>query len=559
MNVSPIQLDELLRNATYSREDILAIVQEAIVRGQIVMPDYQATQSVYAGGTNFCPNSDFAWSHMAATTSGILPATAGDTNYEAYRVFRQQVGSNIGSSRVRASGHSLYAANEAVNTYLPSWDRVNGRIDLGWDGGAGSNYDIAIQLVQTWPHNSRKRYIRLAIATDTDVAVPTGVKLYAGLWIIRSGGTQEWATGNGFTLTTRKHYIPGSRQLEYMVVAKTDSGSSLESAVTSITDAPASYDADNYLEITYPAAAGFIEFFVYRKDVTSGQVDLIAHDRNSSQLVAYDIGQSIRVEPSGFPTGDYADFRSYAEATLDVFPVSQQMTFHSLTLLVPAELDTDGISSVYLRMGLTGAVDHNRQITIDTVWEGDTYNIWSPSPFDNYPSVRSTTFATAPPTGGGGGTGPPGGGSGGGDCLSDLEQVETVHGWRNIGDVEGGERMPNGTGLSRVVSVNRAFSTQLFEVEFETGQVVRATAMHKWGRSLYDDSGVLTVALNVGDKVWGFDGKSEREIEVIRKALVPMEVELPISSVKLFGNSKLYRVGSADRYVYSHNSKPIDI
>jgi hypothetical protein len=569
MIINPHYRDEMLRNAQSDGGDIELFerINRGIIMGRIVTPSYQQTQAILAGGTNFCPNSDFAWSHMAATLAGITPITAGDTNYEIYRVWRQVKDANIGTTRVRSDGHGSWAAEEAVNTYLPFWDRVQGNVHLGWDGGAGDNYDIAFEMTNNWLQNNRFRYVRVAVATNGTTALPTGAKLYAGFWAKYTGGSEGWVDGNGFTISYRRNAPVGTRQLEYMVVAKTSSGHSMKSAVLSVPDAPAVLDTNNYIEITFTDASGFTEFLTYRRDVTTGQVDLVDRQLNSAQLWAYDVGQSVRVETGGFPVADITDHRAYAETLIDAVDYAQQLTFHDMRVRVPATFDTSNVVAIYLRIGVKEAITENRQIILDTVWESDSFNVWSPSAFDVYPSPRSTTLATAPPSGGSNPTDQPPIG-GGRSCLWEGHEIQLSNGtWCELRDLAEGAALHSGK-PSEPNTIRHFLDgevSQWFVLEFSNGVVLMATAVHRFGRSLDDGSGVQVANMKIGDVILGGDTRrGDYEVTLVDKMLMTKTESdrfLRVRSPQHTADSpnKLHRVGTklTGIYVYSHNNKPV--
>ena len=560
MTLNPAIRDEILRVALGGQDfgTIYDIVNDGILTGRVVTPSYQSSTPVYAGGTNFCPNSDFSWSNMAATTAGILPSTAGDTNYEVYRVFRQQAGANIGAERVRSDGHSSYAADENVHPWIPRWDRVQGNIHLGWDGGSGNNYDIAIEMTNNWLQNNRYRYVRIACATAGDTPLPVGAKLFVGYWVKRTGGVEEWVDGDGFTISYRRHAPVGTKHLQYVVLAKTGAGLSMVSSVLDVTDAPEVLDSSNYIEISYTGGSGFVEFLVYRKDHDTGQVDLISRDTNADQLWAYDIGTSLRVEPAGFPTGDLSVNRAYAEVALDTVPYSQQLTYHDLRIRVPEAFDTNGVLGVYLRIGLVGAVTENSQLVVDTVWESDSFNVWSPSAFDSYPSGRSTTLSTAPPSGGTNPTDHPPV-NGGLSCLWVEHEIQTTHGWEKLKHVEESTLLVSGSEKLNVVLEKRSsMVSQWFIVEFSHGLVLRCTGSHRFARSTDDHSGVQVCQLRTGDTVIGGDGTGDFPVTVVSRTLVSGD-QIEVAHLRHTNSSpnKLHRSGNSESglYVYTHNAK----
>lgn len=561
--IDPTQLEEFLRRSQMLDSDgLVRFINDAIVTGRIITPSYQSQPVNYAGGTNLCPNSDFAWSQMAATTAGITPGTAGDTNHEIHRVWRQVRGANIGTTRVRGSSHSLYAANEGADSSIPIWDRVQGTIKMGWAGGGGSDYDIAIELNNNWVVPARTMYVRAALATDGSTALPVGARFYAGFWVQLSGGSEGWATGDNYLLSYSIEGIPGTRALKYYCVAKTDSGTEMHSAVLDVLDAPATLSVDNRIRISFSGAAGFTEFLLYREDVASGQIDLIARDRNSTQLWAYDTGQSIR-PVEAFPSPSVIATRAYAEVSPEAQNIAITKTFNNLNIRVPPTFDTSQVVKTYLRMGLTMPAAADRQLIVDTIWAGTSYNQWAPSPFDNYPSPPSTAMVTAPPTSGGTTGNPPNPG-GGSTCLDITHDVYTDDDyWREIQHMRPGLLVDSGIDgkPNRVLSIISGEVSQWFVVTFSHGLVLRATGSHRFVRALDDACGLLVGDLKPGDRLLG--GSPDGDEMVTVRSVVIQHGWLEVGTLEHAPDSpnRLYKSGSArtGRYVYSHNLKPVDI
>lgn len=527
-------------------DHIRQVVQLAIQNQQIIVLPTVPIQQIHAGGTNLCPNSDLAWSQMAATTGGITPATAGATNLEVYRVTRQIVDANIGAQRLRTV---------EADAWIPIWERVQGVAELGAVDGA-DNYDIAFQLNNNWLVGNKKWYVRVAVATvDTD-PLPVGSRLFAGFWVVRAA-SQGWVTGGNFTIDHKIFGIPGSREFNYKVIAKTDTGVSLESQVLNITNVPDTLDQDTYIRLTYAAAAGFIEFEVYREDVATGEIRQIARDRNSAQLVAYDSGQEGRLE-TAFPTATGDQFRAYAEVPIDAISIDLGKTFHNLAARIPASFDTSDVVNTYLRIGIVHPTTVNRQVWIDTIWAGESYNIWSPSPYDDYPSPPSTTMTSGSPVGGGS-TGEPPSSGGGSSCVWSGHDLRLKHGWVSLKDATDTLVVDNGFDGSNIEKFRDGETAQYVRFEFDCGLVILASLSHRFIRSFLDHSGVGTEALKVGDRLQGGYLGEPREILIIKKDLVNATEPISVRAVKVWPESenKFYAVGDSEIgwYVYSHNAK----
>lgn len=549
---------DILRSSGVTNERIVRVVQDAINAQRIIILPYNRQAPAYAGGTNMCPNSDFAYSHKAATVENTLPSDPAASNNAIYRVYRQAQGANIVENETTFEGH--VKATEA-DAWVPNWDKVQGVVNLGWDGGSGSNYDIAFKLNNNWLKGNTTWYFRAAAAINGTDPVPSGTKLYAGFWVKRIGGSQGWVQGGQFVLDGTVIGTPGTRTFNYKVIALTDSGATLESQVLSIANAPNAFTQNDYIRIFYSGASGFIEFRLYRQDPISGEVHLIARDRNSNQLYAYDIGTNINPEP-GFPTVTTDQFRAYAEGLLDAVPITVQKTFNNMTIRIPPNFDTSDVDAqgTYLRIGLVDEVTENRQIQLDTIWLSESFNVWSPSPFDDYPSAPSTTMTSAPPTGGNTPTNEPPPTGGGNSCVELSTDTMADGEWTTIGELGPTSRMSNGTGTPNTIrQFLEADVSQYFVIEFSNGVKVRCTASHRFARAMDDNTCLLAEYINVGDSVMA-GGPGGDTATVVVKILVSGTF-LKVRSPQFTDGSpnKLYVVGdrSTGNYVYSHNNKPI--
>jgi len=533
-----------------SDERIRQIVQQGINNQQITILQPNPNPQVFAGGTIFCPNSDFAWSQLAATTSGILPGTAGATNLEVYRVTRQIVGANIGAQRLRTV---------EADAWIPIWERVQGVAEIGAVSGA-DNYDIAFQLNNNWFVSNKKWFVRVAVATADTTPLPVGSRLFVGFWVVRTA-SQGWVESDNFDLEHTILGIPGTREFNYKVIAKTDTGVELESQVLNVTNIPDVFDLNTYVRITYAAAAGFTEFILYREDVATGEVRQIARDRNSAQLVAYDSGQEGTVV-SGFPSSTIDRFRAYAEVPIDAVSIDLGKTFHNLALRIPASFDTSDVVSSYIRIGMVGPTDVNRQVYLDTVWASESYNVWSPSPFDDYPSPPSTSMTSGPPIGGGSTGNPPGTG-GGSSCVwigHDLLLPDNSgYDWEEVGNLKIGDMVDSGVGSNCIDDFIDGEVTQVMKLLFDCGLAIYATLSHRFIRSFEGHSGVLVDSLRVGDVLQGGKNRLPRKMVITEMELLNLQGSLKVRALKFAqtASNKFYAVGDRDTgfYVYSHNAK----
>ncbi len=73
-----------LRANAQSRE-LVEELKLAIISGEVPVPGSSGQQPNYAGGTNYCPNSDLKYSAQAIAVIGANPEAAGDASLECYR------------------------------------------------------------------------------------------------------------------------------------------------------------------------------------------------------------------------------------------------------------------------------------------------------------------------------------------------------------------------------------------------------------------------------------------------------------------------------------------
>lgn len=417
-----------MRQLARARAQSAALVgdlRQDIQSGILIAPNQAATvQAIRAGGVNQCPNSDFSYSKLAATVPGTLPSTAGDTNYECWQVFRQQVGASINvaaAGALKSSAHSLFAANEGTTPGLPRWDRVNGWCVIGAQGA--TQYDIAIQLPSLVLNASQKWYCRLRMAALTPNLVPATLELSAGFWQ-KTGAGEGWIGGTNFTLDAQVIGLPGTQSIDYRVLAKTDSGLSILSAVKTVANAPNALSTDNFVRLGFSAVAGFIEFQIFRKQ--SSNYYHVYTIRNDTQLSFDDVGTA-QGPVAGWPAVSQTQPLALAQTrNIRIGAFGQMWQPNDLTIVVPPTYDVTQTTAFgqFLRIGLSQAAAVDQQIGIDQIMLATTYNEWSPDPpirFSDGTFALPSISPTSSYQGGGEGvTDPPPRGSGGGGHFGDF-------------------------------------------------------------------------------------------------------------------------------------------
>lgn len=395
-------------------------IRRDIEDGRLRSPIVTGTQEVLAGGVNHFPNSDISFSLEAATVAGTLPGDAGDTNQEAWRVYWAVKDDPIvldAAHTLKAVGHSLYAGNEAVNTGVPIWDRVNGWVVMGSAGA--TQYDLVVQLNrkvagpgETWFGVFRM----LALSNDL---LPADFEASMGLWQI-SGGSEGYARGDAFDLTYLIEGAPGTQAINYRVLAVTDSGFSILSNILNVPDAPDVLSIDNYVKLFYSAGPGFLKFTVYKE--VAGVFARVHEVRNSTDLQFNDVG-ALGIAEAGWPVEPEDRPLAYAQ-TLNcvVGPFGGAFAQNKLSVLIPGTYDSDATNNdgQFVRVSLLVPTTADRQVALDKFFFGTTFNAWAPDPDIKFADGTVAIPSVSPSSGNPGSGGvfePPDPGSGGRTCI----------------------------------------------------------------------------------------------------------------------------------------------
>lgn len=395
-------------------EDAVSKLKADLVNGAVVLPQVPTVTPTFAGGRNYCPDSDLSYSLDAVTVFGTLPASPGDGNYEAWRWYRQIQGDDVtvapGES-LKALGESTYPANEGANPYIPDWDRDNGWIRIGSAVGSPKQYDVAVQLPAKIISPGKVWYVRPRFVCLEPDTLPADVQFYAGIWV-DNGGTQGWATGGSFDLDFRIVGVPGTTSVNYRVLARTDGKEEVLSNILNVPNAPDTLSVDNYIQLFYNAGPGFIEFAIYKE--VAGIFSLLFTVRNTTDFQYNDIGAPGVPKPD-WPAVSANAPRAYDQTRAIVIPPFGAMwTPSKVTLRIPSTYDATAtdVDGQFLRMGLTAPTAVDRHVGIDLIWFSTSLNEWSPDelpPFADKSLPIPTVAQASSNQGGGGGVDPPGG------------------------------------------------------------------------------------------------------------------------------------------------------
>lgn len=506
------------RRVAQTDAEIIDIINQAVGRGLILISQNGQTSASSgsvqnAGGTNFCPNSDFSYSLKASTEDAVDPTDASAENRELFKVSKEGIDTDVGS----------LVSDTEVDDWIPLWNRDNGVIEMG-AADISQNLGISIQMDANLLQPKTKWYLRAALATADDTPLPDGTIFFMGFWIKNLDGSEGWVEGEQITLTAKRVGLAGSTSTDYLLVAKIGTGYSIASAVVTIADAPDILDSDNKILLEFVGTAGFTHLQLYRK--RAGVTYLIADVTNDVQIHHYDEGDNIGAALSDFPSIANTTLRAYSEVFPFVVPITRFKTFSEFTVLIP-NFDTTQVAAqgTYIRFGLLTATAFNKQLFVDTIWAGTSFNVWSPSPNDNphHNQVSVEVVTGAPNTGTS--TDPPPVNGGGNTCVIDTTDL-LLEGDKSIKFKDVTENIIVESGQDRTVNrvsrIIRGRCSQIIEVVFDRGLSIRCTDTHRFLRSFLDGTGIQAFDVKVGDVFQGRDAKKHENVKltVVEKNII---------------------------------------
>jgi hypothetical protein len=505
---------------------------------------------VYAGGVNYCPNSDLKYSRRTAEVPGTLPGDAGDDNQECYRFYRQEKDDDItldAAHQLKAADHSLYAANEGMDSDIPIWDRVNGQLVFG---SAGEPlWDVAAQLYNNDVKSSDTWHVRFVLGAMGETLLPDDLEMYCGIWHKTASG-EGWITGGNFNLSYEIVGIKGNKKLNYVVVATTDSGNTLYSQILEVTEAPATLDTDtpddenlvSFVRLSYGEAdgAGFVNFKIYREDHGTGRFYQIANIQNTNSFVFDDTGGNVNMYPvAALPAGSEIKTAIAYSRRLDVGAFGAALIINDFTIRVPDDYDDSATLPFrqFLRFGFTRTSGAARAVRLDKIYLGPTFNKWSDSPLDPLRETPSTSRTGGTPSGGGGYDPPP---PGSGTCIRfdvpvlrlDFDRRHAALPYREIpfGDV-----LENGSGEKNLVLAKPSGKNRkYYRLYFSNHSWIYANARH---RLPTDEKGGWTTAGNIktGDAVMGWTRGRVEPVELLFKEMILVKKEEDFGTFALSG------------------------
>lgn len=526
----------------------------------------QAAAPLPPGIVNLIDDTDFSWSLNAATIPNTTPSSAGDGNYEAWKWYRQDKTLDLlvedAAHSLKSSGESTFAANEGANTDIPRWDRTNGWAEIGSVGA--TNYDMAAPLVGNLITASQRIFFQVLASLRTSTVWPDGVGMFAGIYDnTNSADGKKFLTGTAFSLTGSPYGTAGSTTDQYKLIAVTDYGAEIESAVLTITTSNATLTAAHGNALSWATIQGVVRYDVYRKRAGTTYLIFQVLDGATSYN---DDGQTLKTV-SDFPVPGTT--KGTARAVTPVFLPTSSWRVFDLSILVPPGYDYSKTTDrQWLRFGLEGATTDPRQLLVDRIGLSHAWGSWTYSSTDqgltqatlgNSPTIGPTSSSQGPSTPAGGG--PPDDGSGGERC-STLETPITIcdRDARHEQTLPAGivrDRFERGDQLFMVGSTGRAnrviralpgWSDLIVNIKTENGAGRRCSPSDRWVTGM-NDLGKGTPARQLCE---GMPVLTRKKKRLCASPIVSYSYE-PAEETVIFeiANDHIYMAGDA----LAHNAK----
>lgn len=481
-------------------------------------------QPSFAEIVNILDNSFPEWSKDAYTTLGVTPATAGDGNLECYNWYRELVATtDITPSSARAlkapktiepAEHSLFVANEGANADIPRWDKVNGWISMG---GTAERWDLYAPLPNDIALPGQRFYFQFE-ARLASGDLPSGLQAYAGIWD-NTAGQRKYIEGGSFTITGSIFGTPGATNVNYKVLARTDSGEEALSNTLNFPNAPAVFSQLNHPRIDFSGVAGFTEFEIYRQIGTQFVLQFTV--TNAIEGTYFDVGNPPQAVVSGFPTITTTKPLAYAVTTTFAPGSINGSNFvrQTLTIQLPTTYDRSvtGPGQQYIRFGFTAFAASAGQLQVRKLGLSLGHGNWSRSANDTRTGVHSSpsTSTTGLPAGsGGGGVEPDPPEPGGGGWCTTLDTPQRVYdedGWiieMPLGELRSECRKrkiyadSDGVVGGLIRSVKTQYASEIRHVRTEKGYCRPFTPGHPLVTGPTDITGTPLSALKVGSVIY---------------------------------------------------------
>lgn len=428
---------------------------------------------------------------------------------------------------LKATGHSLFAANEGTLDIIPRWDKTNGWLETGSD--TEDRFDIATPLSLNFIRGGITYYFRCIVKKRPGTAAGDPIRLSLGIWDA-TAAEQRFIESSNMSLSAAPVGTIGSTTYSYIVIADRDDGTSFASDVAVINNGNAVLSGDNYNRLQWQNATGILRFRIYREvGGVAKRVFTITNGQNSFNDTGGDEGETL----GSLPTA--SGLRPIAYKVSGAFTPSDSWVSVLIALEMPATYDTSRTTGKqWVRIGIEGQTGEERNLLIDRVMLSQSNGGWQRSSRD-LNRIQSQNPSSLPTETDQGGTGidPP-------FCFPlDTPILVCDRDGANqralpLGELEAGMYVPSGGRRTNRIEKLKDISkvTSLINFTLSNGVSIRCTPSERFITSRADTKGTRIDDLWIGDELLCVNnGRVEKAIieEYVTEILEKPELVTTIS------------------------------
>lgn len=422
------------------------------------------------------------------STLAILPITNG------VLWFGEQLAESP-EKALKATGHSLFAANEAATDIIPRWDTSGGWCEIG--SNTADEFSLACPLPSNLARPGLSFFVSVILARRAGTPPnPNPLKLSAGVWD-ETASQKRFLEAANIVLKVVTVGAAGATVYNYKIIAKTDSGLRIESQIFNLTTGNAALSANNYNRLTWENVRGILDFEIERE--TGGVYKKIFTIQNGSTSYN-DTGNYDEGTLPGFTSIGVTRAIAYAEKTFTLGGESSWFVVR-LKIDVPSTYNSGATTGIqWLILGITGAATAARQILLDRVLMSKSDGGWDLSGRDK--TLVANRVPSVNPVGSDQGS------VGITYCLTGQMPIITGDADGSnlkktlMQDVEVGAFADDGArSMTRLLQMSKATVSHYFEVYLSNRIRVDCTETERFITSRADITGTMLQNLCEGDEV----------------------------------------------------------
>jgi hypothetical protein len=456
------------------------------------------------------------------------------------------------ANAIKASGHSLFAANEGTLDIIPRWDKTNGWLEAGSD--TADRFDIATPLSLNFIRGGITYYFRCIVKKRSGTTDGDPIRLSVGIWDATTA-EKRFIESSNMSLTVTPVGTAGSTTYSYVVIADRDDGTSFVSDVITITNGNAALSAANYNRLTWQNATGILRFRIYRD--TGGVTKRVFTITNGGQDYN-DTGGDEGETLGGLPTA--SGVRPIAYKVSGAFLPSDGWSSVLISLEIPSTYDTSRTTDKqWLRIGIEGQMGQERQLLIDRVMLSPSNGGWQRSSRDlnRIAQQNPSSLPTETDQGGTGIERQP-------YCFTldtpivVCDEDGTNHRVLELRELDAGMFVPSGgrktNRIQRVKPINEVWTLVRFKLS--NGVEIRCTPSERFITSRADRLGTRIDDLTVGDELLCITNRGRVQQATIEEyEIIKLEEPERVTTISLRPGKTFIAGFNGKAGVIAHNLK----